>query len=107
MNIVIYTLIYTPLKRISVANTWAGKYIYIFKIIILGAVVGGLPPVMGWVAVTNSIDPGAIIMGLALYAWQFPHFNALSWNLRPDYAKAGYRMMVNIILILFIQVCCE
>ena len=91
VNIVIYTCAYTPLKRISVANTWAG------------AVVGGIPPLMGWVAVTQSIDPGAIVMAMSLYAWQFPHFNALSWNLRPDYSKAGYRMMVTpIIKLMFI-----
>jgi protoheme IX farnesyltransferase len=49
---------------------------------------------MGWAACVGSIaDPGAWIMSGMLYAWQFPHFNALSWNLRPDYSKAGYRMM--------------
>ena len=36
---------------------------------------------------------GAFLLGGILYAWQFPHFNALSWNLRPDYSRAGYRMM--------------
>lgn len=83
-NILIYTLLYTPLKRLSTTNTW------------VGAIVGAIPPIMGWVAVTNSIDHGALVLGLSLYAWQFPHFNALSWNLRPDYSKAGYRMMVRI-----------
>ncbi|KAI8369249.1 UbiA prenyltransferase family [Radiomyces spectabilis] len=80
-NIVLYTAIYTPMKRASIVNTWAG------------AVVGAIPPMMGWAAVTNSLDPGAWVLGAILYAWQFPHFNALAWNLRADYSKAGYRMM--------------
>ncbi|KAI7863497.1 protoheme IX farnesyltransferase [Spinellus fusiger] len=80
-NILLYTSIYTPLKRASIANTWAG------------AVVGAIPPMMGWAAVTNGLEPGAWVLGAILYAWQFPHFNALAWNLRADYSKAGYRMM--------------
>lgn len=80
-NIFLYTAVYTPMKRASIANTWAG------------AVVGGIPPMMGWAAVTNSLDPGAWVLGAILYAWQFPHFNSLAWNLRADYSKAGYRMM--------------
>jgi protoheme IX farnesyltransferase len=48
---------------------------------------------MGWVACTQSFDFGGCLMALVLYSWQFPHFNALSWNLRADYSKAGYRMM--------------
>lgn len=80
-NIFLYTMIYTPMKRASIANTWAG------------AVVGAIPPMMGWTAVTNSLDIGAWVLGAILYAWQFPHFNSLAWNLRADYSKAGYRMM--------------
>lgn len=49
---------------------------------------------MGWAGcMGNILSPGALIMSGMLYAWQFPHFNALSWNLRPDYSRAGYRMM--------------
>ncbi|KAI9014134.1 UbiA prenyltransferase family-domain-containing protein [Hyaloraphidium curvatum] len=81
LNIILYTAVYTPLKRTSIANTW------------VGAVVGAIPPMMGWTAVTGTIDPGALLLGGILYAWQFPHFNSLSWNLRADYSKAGYRMM--------------
>jgi protoheme IX farnesyltransferase len=58
LNIFIYTGIYTPMKRASIANTWAG------------AVVGGIPPMMGWAAVTNSLDLGAWILGAYVYAWQ-------------------------------------
>ncbi|CAO3620113.1 unnamed protein product [Cunninghamella blakesleeana] len=81
-NIILYTCIYTPMKRSSIVNTWAG------------AIVGAIPPMMGWTAVTNSLmDPGCWVLGGILYAWQFPHFNALAWSLRADYSKAGYRMM--------------
>ncbi|ORX56251.1 protoheme IX farnesyltransferase [Hesseltinella vesiculosa] len=81
-NIFLYTCVYTPMKRASIANTW------------VGAVVGAIPPMMGWTAVTNSLwDPGCWVLGGILYAWQFPHFNSLAWNLRADYSKAGYRMM--------------
>jgi heme o synthase len=48
---------------------------------------------MGYVACTGTLDSSALFLGTLLYAWQFPHFNALSYNLRNDYAKAGYRMM--------------
>ncbi|KAK2586470.1 hypothetical protein KPH14_010742 [Odynerus spinipes] len=82
LNLVLYTLIYTPMKRVSILNTW------------VGSIVGAIPPLMGWAGCVGDImAPGAWIMSGLLYAWQFPHFNALSWNLRPDYSRAGYRMM--------------
>ncbi|CAF4844610.1 unnamed protein product [Pieris macdunnoughi] len=80
-NLVLYTSIYTPMKRMSIVNTW------------LGSIVGAIPPLMGWAGCTGSLDMGALVLGVILYSWQFPHFNALSWNLRPDYSRAGYRMM--------------
>lgn len=56
--------------------------------------VGAIPPLMGWAGCTGGvIDSGGLLLAGLLYAWQFPHFNALSWNLRPDYSRAGYRMM--------------
>ncbi|KAJ1678629.1 Protoheme IX farnesyltransferase, mitochondrial [Spiromyces aspiralis] len=79
-NIVLYTLVYTPLKRITILNTW------------VGAVVGAIPPLMGWAAATGTLDPGAWVLGCILFAWQFPHFNSLAWTLRADYSKAGYFM---------------
>ncbi|MBN3285232.1 COX10 protein, partial [Polyodon spathula] len=81
LNLFLYTCCYTPLKRVSITNTW------------VGAVVGAIPPVMGWTAATGSLDVGALLLGGILYSWQFPHFNALSWNLREDYSRGGYRMM--------------
>ena len=80
-NILLYTALYTPMKRYSIVNTW------------VGSVVGALPPVMGWTACMNTIDPGALVMAAILYAWQFPHFNALSWSVRKDYNRGGYKMM--------------
>ncbi|XP_021394747.2 protoheme IX farnesyltransferase, mitochondrial [Lonchura striata] len=81
LNIFLYTCCYTPLKRMSIANTW------------VGAVVGAIPPIMGWTAATGSLDAGALLLGGILYSWQFPHFNALSWGLREDYSRGGYCMM--------------
>lgn len=80
-NLLLYTSIYTPMKRISILNTWIGSF------------VGAIPPLMGWAGCAGTLDAGAWILAGLLYAWQFPHFNALSWNLRPDYSRAGYRMM--------------
>lgn len=81
LNIFLYTCCYTPLKRLSIANTW------------VGAVVGAIPPIMGWTAATGALEPGALLLGAFLFSWQFPHFNALSWNLKEDYSRGGYRMM--------------
>uniref|UniRef100_A0A1A9WLA4 Protoheme IX farnesyltransferase, mitochondrial n=1 Tax=Glossina brevipalpis TaxID=37001 RepID=A0A1A9WLA4_9MUSC len=80
-NLFLYTSVYTPMKRITILNTW------------VGSVVGAIPPLIGWAGCSGSLDIGAYILCGLLYAWQFPHFNALSWNLRPDYSRAGYRMM--------------
>ena len=75
LNIILYAGVYTPSKRYSIANTW------------IGAVVGAIPPLMGWAACVGHLDMGALALGMILYAWQFPHFNALSWNYRPDYSR--------------------
>ncbi|XP_023941739.2 protoheme IX farnesyltransferase, mitochondrial [Bicyclus anynana] len=80
-NLILYTSIYTPLKRLSIVNTW------------LGSIVGAIPPLMGWAGCAGELGAGALVLSALLYSWQFPHFNALSWNLRPDYSRAGYRMM--------------
>ncbi|KAJ6080136.1 hypothetical protein N7467_009889 [Penicillium canescens] len=96
-NIFLYAFVYTPLKRIHVVNTW------------VGAIVGGIPPLMGWIAaagLTATIGHdtwrdmlfseesiGGWLLGGILFAWQFPHFNALSHIIRDEYKAAGYRMM--------------
>ncbi|OTF79774.1 protoheme IX farnesyltransferase, mitochondrial-like protein [Euroglyphus maynei] len=81
VNLCLYSFVYTPLKRVHIVNTW------------IGAIVGAIPPVMGFTAVNNFIDLPSLLLGMVLYSWQFPHFNALSWNMRHEYARAGYRMM--------------
>ncbi|XP_036320545.1 protoheme IX farnesyltransferase, mitochondrial isoform X1 [Rhagoletis pomonella] len=80
-NLILYTAVYTPLKRVSILNTW------------IGSLVGAIPPLMGWAGSAGNLDAASFFLAGVLFAWQFPHFNALSWNLRPDYSRAGYRMM--------------
>lgn len=79
-NIYLYGGLYTTLKRKSISNTW------------VGAVVGAIPPLMGWAASSSLTDPGAWMLAALLYAWQFPHFMALSHNIRYEYMNAGYVM---------------
>ncbi|KNZ44005.1 protoheme IX farnesyltransferase [Puccinia sorghi] len=84
-NLILYAFVYTPLKRISVINTW------------LGALVGGLPALMGSTAAGASLGhPASWLTAGLLYVWQFPHFNSLAHTLRRDYARAGYQMMANL-----------
>ncbi|EJD06486.1 protoheme IX farnesyltransferase [Fomitiporia mediterranea MF3/22] len=108
-NIALYAGAYTYLKRRSISNTW------------VGAVVGGIPPVMGWTACGGHLLPSVdypihmflpftsaaaslppaladnplapIALFMFLYSWQFPHFNSLSYFVRESYARAGYRML--------------
>ena len=80
-NIVIYSLVYTPLKpRTSLCT-------------LVGAICGALPPIMGWTGAANSISLGAVLLGTILFLWQIPHFLSLVWVCRDDYAKAGFRML--------------
>jgi protoheme IX farnesyltransferase len=81
-NIGLYSLIYTPMKTRTELNTW------------VGSIVGAIPPVMGWAASTGSIiSPEAALQAYLLFAWQMPHFFALSWRSRHDYARGGYKMV--------------
>jgi protoheme IX farnesyltransferase len=80
-NIILYTLVYTPLKRIHPINTW------------VGSVVGAIPPLIGWAANTGGLEAGAWVLFTILFLWQIPHFLSLSWSLRSDYARAGYKML--------------
>jgi len=76
-----YTLIYTPLKRITTFNT------------AIGAVPGALPPVLGWTAAGGTLDAGPFALFAILYLWQFPHFMAIAWLYRDDYSRAGLKMI--------------
>ncbi len=76
-----YLFVYTPLKRITPFNT------------IIGAVPGALPPLMGWTAVRGEISAGGWALFAILFFWQLPHFLAIAWIYRDEYAKAGYAML--------------
>jgi len=76
-----YVLVYTPLKRVSPAALH------------VGAVPGAIPPLMGWTAATGGLDvPGWAVFAI-LFAWQLPHFLAISLYLREDYARGGLRVV--------------
>ncbi|MCL4139315.1 UNVERIFIED_CONTAM: hypothetical protein GTU68_037007 [Idotea baltica] len=77
----LYTLVYTPLKRVTWLNT------------AIGAIPGALPPMGGWVAVSNSLDLGAWILFIILFVWQHPHFYSFAWLNKDDYSKANYKML--------------
>jgi protoheme IX farnesyltransferase len=80
-SLVCYLFVYTPLKRVSWLNT------------LVGAVPGALPPLMGWTAARGELSSE----GLALFAiqafWQLPHFMAIAWMYREEYARAGFKML--------------
>ena len=80
-NILLYAGVYTPLKQLSIVNTW------------IGAVVGAVPPLMGWAGAIGKLDYGALLLAAGLYFWQMPHFMALAWLCRKDYALGGYKML--------------
>ncbi|OTB02718.1 hypothetical protein M426DRAFT_322474 [Hypoxylon sp. CI-4A] len=95
-NIALYAGVYTPMKRVSWLNTW------------VGAIVGGIPPLMGWAAAAGesatgdgsfrellftSDAAGGWLLAALLFAWQFPHFMALSWPIREEYKAVGHKML--------------
>ncbi len=80
-TLVTYVAIYTPLKRRSSFST------------VVGAVPGALPPVIGWAAATGSLSLGAWILFGIVFLWQMPHFLAIAWMYREDYARGGFPML--------------
>jgi protoheme IX farnesyltransferase len=76
-----YLFLYTPLKRKTPLAT------------LVGAVPGALPPVIGWAAARGQLDAGAFILFAILFLWQVPHFLAIAWLYRDDYARAGFPML--------------
>ena len=76
-----YMLLYTPLKRRSPLCTT------------VGALPGAMPPLIGYAAARGSLDAGALALFLILFVWQFPHFYAIAWMYREDYAKGGIKML--------------
>ncbi len=96
LTILIYVLLYTPLKPVTTMNT------------IIGAVPGALPPLIGWSAAASGnhlreptglsslLDAGGWSLFVLMFVWQIPHFLAIAWMYRDDYAKGGYRMLANV-----------
>jgi protoheme IX farnesyltransferase len=78
---VVYIGLYTPLKTRSPLCTLVGAY------------CGAVPPMMGYSAATGTLEVGAYVLGALLFAWQIPHFLALAWMYRDDYARGGHKML--------------
>jgi protoheme IX farnesyltransferase len=81
---VLYVAVYTPLKPVTTLNT------------AIGAIPGALPPVIGWAAATGRLDIEAWSLFLIVFLWQFPHFLAIAWIHREDYARGGHRMLPSV-----------
>ncbi len=82
-SMVMYSFIYTPLKRVGPIAVF------------VGAIPGALPPLLGWVAATGSVSFEALIIFGIQFIWQFPHFWAIAWVADEDYKKAGFRLLPN------------
>jgi len=81
VTLVSYLFIYTPLKRVTWLNT------------AVGAVPGALPPLMGWTAARGDLSGGGWALFAILAFWQIPHFYAIAWIYKEEYAKAGFQML--------------
>ena len=81
LAIAIYALVYTPLKKITPFAVF------------VGAIPGSIPPLLGYIAVTDDFGLESGILFIIQFFWQFPHFWALAWKLDEDYQKAGFRLL--------------
>jgi protoheme IX farnesyltransferase len=81
LTLLCYVGVYTPMKRVTTLNT------------LVGAVPGALPPVIGWTAMTGTLDAPALVLFVAVFLWQVPHFLAIAWMYREDYARARLMML--------------
>jgi protoheme IX farnesyltransferase len=84
VTLVSYLFIYTPLKRVTWVNT------------LVGAIPGALPPLMGWTAARNQLSGEGWALFAILAFWQLPHFFAIAWMYRDEYAKAGFVMLPHV-----------
>lgn len=80
-NLLIYIVMYTPMKTRTTLNT------------LVGAICGAIPPMIGWAAATGEISGGAWLLGLILFIWQLPHFFALAVMYKVDYERGGFMML--------------
>ena len=83
-TLVLYVFVYTPLKPLTTLNT------------AVGAIPGALPPVIGWAAATGRLGVEAWALFLIVFLWQFPHFLAIAWIYREDYARGGHKMLPSV-----------
>jgi protoheme IX farnesyltransferase len=81
VNLLLYVLVYTPLKRRTTLNTH------------IGAIPGALPALIGWTAVAGRPEAGAWALFWIVFMWQIPHFLSIAWIYREDYARGGFRML--------------
>ncbi len=81
LSLGLYVLFYTPLKPLTPNSTWPG------------AAAGAIPPMIGWAAARGELTAGAWILFGIQFFWQIPHFLAIFWLYREEYAKAGYRVL--------------
>jgi len=81
VTLVTYVFVYTPLKRVTWLNTT------------VGAIPGALPPLMGWTAATGELTGAGWALFAILFFWQIPHFLAIAWMYRDEYARAGFVML--------------
>jgi len=77
----LYILVYTPMKKVSWLNTTVGAF------------PGAMPPLGGWAAATGTLNFDAGILFLILFIWQHPHFYAIAWMFKEDYARGGFKML--------------
>jgi heme o synthase len=81
ISMLIYSFLYTPMKRISPLA------------VAVGAIPGALPPAIGYVAYTGELDKMAVLLFIIQFVWQFPHFWSIAWLYYDDYSKGGYELM--------------
>ena len=81
VSLLLYSFAYTPLKRISPIA------------VLVGAIPGALPPLLGWVAATGAISQEALVIFGIQFIWQFPHFWAIAWVADDDYRRAGFKLL--------------
>jgi protoheme IX farnesyltransferase len=81
LSLLLYTLVYTPAKRITSFSVF------------IGAIPGAFPPLLGYIAATNAIGLEGLLLYFIQFIWQFPHFWSIAWVLDDDYKRAGFKML--------------